>query len=201
MPSTDQDIAVVVRHPLSRAVVVVAVLALLAIVAMGGLREARSRESLPQVGAGQVARSDAYDITPLCAFTSDRMPGRRYPDAGKRYVVLRARVVNRMEYDWSHLQQDVVWPADGRGVAGPAEWLLRADDHSLGAQLPPGVPALVELVWPVPAGMATVEGKWGLYQRTRMTRHLDTGEAAWLQQAPGTRIVLPVSATCPEAAA
>lgn len=202
MQEIDRDVAATLRHPLARAAIALCALAALAVAALGGFREAQSRQQpLPQVGAGQVARSDAFEVAPLCAYTTDRMPGRRHPDAGKRYVVLRARVTNRMEMDWSgHLRDDVVWPADGSGSAGPAEAVLRADDHSLSAQLPPRIPALLEFVWPI-AENAPATGRWGLYQRTRMRRTLDTGENAWLQQAPGTLLVLPVGAECPQVAA
>jgi len=202
MQDTDRDVVSTLGHPLARAAIALAALALLAIAALGGFREARVRQqSLPQVGAGQIAASDAFEMVPLCAFTTDRMPGRRHPDAGKRYVVLRARVVNRMEMDWSgHLHEDVVWPADGSGRAVPAEAVLRADDHSLSAQLPPRVPALLEFVWPIAQG-APATGRWGLYQRTRMRRTLDTGENAWLQQAPGTLLVLPVGTHCAQVTA
>jgi hypothetical protein len=197
MQGIDRDVANLLGHPLARAVIALGAVAALVVAALGGFREAEARrQSLPQVGAGQVATSDAYQVAPLCAFTSDRLPGRRHADAGRRYLVLRARVVNRMEMDWSgHLQQDVVWPADGSGRAAPAEWVLRADDHSLSPQLPPRIPAVVEFVWPLAAG-APATGRWGLYQRTRMRRTLDTGENAWLQQAPGTLLVLPVGAAC-----
>jgi hypothetical protein len=202
MQRIDQDVANTLGHPLARAAIALLALAALAVAALGGFREAQSRQQpLPQAGAGQVARSDAFEVAPLCAYTTDRMPGRRHPDAGKRYMVLRARVVNRMEMDWSgHLQADVVWPADGSGSAAPADAVLRADDHSLSAQLPPRVPALLEFVWPIAQG-APVTGRWGLYQRTRMRRTLDTGENAWLQQAPGTLLVLPVGTHCAQVTA
>lgn len=197
-----EDIARSLRHPLVRIGIAIALLALVVVIALGGFREAKSRQqSLPRTGVGQVAASDAFEVEPLCAYTSDRMPGRRYPEAGKRYLVLQARVVNRMEMDWSdQLRQDVVWPADGRGQAAPAQWLLRADDHSLDLQLPPRIPAVVELVWPLAPG-ATASGPWGLYQRTRMPRSLDTGEDAWLQQTPHALLVVPIGAACAETTA
>ena len=199
MPEIDRDVATTLRHPLARAVLVLCAVGVLVVAALGGFREAATRQQgLPQVGPGEVARSDAFELIPLCAYAADRMPGRRHPDAGKRYVVLRARVTNRMEMDWSgHLQADVVWPADGSGRAAPADVVLRADDHSLAAQLPPRLPALVEFVWPVASGTPPT-GRWGLYQRTRVRRTLDTGENAWVQQAPGTLLVLPVGAACPQ---
>jgi hypothetical protein len=202
MQGIDKDVVTTMRHPVARGVIGVGALLLLGIAALGGFREAQSRQPpLPRVGVGQVASSDAFQITPLCAYATDQMPGRRHPDAGKRYLVLRARVVNRMEMDWSgHLQKDVVWPADGSGSAAPAQWVLRADDHSLFPQFPPGIPALVELVWPLAPG-AAAPGRWGLYQRVRMRRHLDTGENAWLQQAPGTLLLVPVGARCAQVAA
>lgn len=201
MQGIDKDIVSTMRHPLARAALALGVVAVGVIAALGGFREAQSRQQpLPQVGAGQAASSDAYEVTPLCAWTSDRLPGRRNPDAGKRYLVLRARVVNRMEMDWrGHLQKDLVWPADGSGAAGPAEYVLRADDHELFPQLPPRIPALVELVWPLPPTLpagAAVTGRWGLYQRTHARRTLDTGEESWLQQGPGTLLVLPVGTAC-----
>lgn len=200
MQPFDKDVASTLRHPVARALMALGAVALLVTAAMGGFRQAQSRQqALPQVGAGEAASSDAYEITPLCAYTTDRMPGRRHPDVGKRYLVLRAQVVNRMEMDWiGHLQKDVVWPATRSGNAAPAEWVLHADDHSMFPQLPPRIPALVELVWPLEAGTSASapEGRWGLYARTRMRRHLDTGENAWLQQAPGTLMVLPVGASC-----
>lgn len=196
-----RDIQQTLRHPLARAAIGLGVLALLLVAALGGFRQAQSRQQgLQRIGVGAMAASDAFQIEPLCAYTSDRMPGRRFADVGKRYLVLQARVVNRMEMDWSgHLQADVVWPADNSGRAAPAEHILRADDHTLGPQLPPRIPAVVELVWPLPA-TASVPGQWGLYQRTRMRRTLDTGENAWLQQSPLAMLVVPVGSACPRAA-
>lgn len=199
MPGIHRDIQQTLRRPWARIVMALAAVGFVVIVAMGGFREAKSvQQALPQVSAGQTASSDAFEITPLCAWVTDRLPGRQHPDGSKRFLVLQARVVNRMEMDWTGaLEKDIVWPADSSGAAASAQWILHGDDHSLFPQLPPKLPAQVELVWPLTTDAAPV-GRWGLYQRSRIRRHLDSGENMWMQQSPQALMVLPISAACPQ---
>src|SRR5688500_20381424 len=97
MDSLDKDIAGLARHRLVRVALGILLLGALAVAAMGGLRSARSPQSLPRIAQGQVASTGAYRLTPVCAWLTDRMPGRDYPDPGLRYLVLRLRAVTPMD--------------------------------------------------------------------------------------------------------
>ncbi len=198
MSSPDKDIAGTLRHPWVRALIVVAMLALLATAALGGFRKAESHKDWPVFGAGQQAESGALLITPLCAWTTAQKPGRQSPDADKRYLVLRVRAENLTERDGSrYLGQDVVWLPDGRTGEQRAASSQRADDHSYFVQLQPRLPGTVDLVWELPGAAAPRQPvTWGVYRRRFEPRTYLSGEAMWVQDGPAAKLVLQARGSC-----
>ena len=197
MRAPDKDIAGLARHPWSRAVIALAVLAALVVVALGGLRPAQSRQTLATISAGQAASNGAYRLTPQCAWVAALMPGRDYPEPGLRYLVLRLRVVNQMESARPGLEQDVVWLPQGKGAERKPDLLLRADDHSLYVQLQPRLPATVDLVWKLSERTPILQPpSWGVIKREYVPKGYLSGEGGWLQGDPAFKMQLPAGASC-----
>lgn len=198
MSSPDKDIVETVRHPLVRAGLVVLVLAALATAALGGFRKAASHKTYPVVGTGQPVSNNALRITPLCAWVTQTRPGSDYPSTDKGYLVLRVRAENLTERDGSiYLGKDVVWLPDGRSGEKPMNFSLRADDHSFQVQLQPHLPGIADLVWELPPGAKPRQPvTWGLYQRRYEPRTYLSGEAMWVQDGPGSKLVLQAGEHC-----
>lgn len=199
MDSADKDIAGLARHPLVRVALGALLLAVLAVAAMGGFREAGSRQSLPQFAQGQAASNGAYRLTPLCAWVADRMPGRRYPEPGLRYLVLRLRAVNQMDSARPGLEQDVVWVPQGTGEFNKPDLVLRSDDHSLQVNPQPRLPTTVDLVWKLSErNRIRQPATWGVFDRAYVAKGYLSGEDGWLQGDPAFKFRLPAAAACVE---
>lgn len=185
---------------------VAAAVATVLVALSGGFRRAGAAGSaLPVSSAGTTIASDAFAVTPLCAWSADIRPGQPASMAGRqRYLVLRARVVNRAR-GWlampAHLDRDVVWLPTGAGDPVRAERSQRADDATLGLTLGPGLPVLVDFVWELPDGMAPpAMSTWGMFKRRHVERTYASGEAMWVQDGPGWKFELPVGTSCTGAA-
>ena len=175
-----------------------------AIVAVsGGFRPVGSTGSaLPVSGAGAPVESDAFVVTPLCAWIADVRPGQLSPpDGEQRHLILRARVVSKAR-DWvamrAYLDKDVIWLPEGEGDPVVAERSQRADDATLGQDLGPGLPVVLDFIWDLPVGMAPpATSTWGMFKRRFVERSHASGESMWVQDGPGWKFALPVSQTCP----
>lgn len=195
------------RNRLWRLLIIAAAIATVVVALLGGFRRADATGApMPVSGPGTPLSSDAFTVTPLCAFAADRRPGQPVPRDGERFLVLRAKVESRSK-DWlamrAYLDKDVVWLPQGHGDPVFAERSQRADDATLGYDLGPGLPVLVDFVWELPAdaAMPTTTSTWGLFKRHYVARSHASGEGMWLQDGPGWKFSLPVSATCPGGAA
>jgi hypothetical protein len=199
MDSLDRDIAGLARHWLVQGAFGLLLLGVLAIAAMGGFREAQSPQSLPRIAQGQAASNGAYRLTPVCAWLTDRMPGRDYPDPGLRYLVLRLRAVNQMDSARPGLEQDVVWVPQGSGASRPADAVLRSDDHSFQVNPQPRLPTAVDLVWKLSDRNPIRQPvTWGVLSRTYVAQGYVSGEGGWLQRDPAFKIGMRAGAACPE---
>jgi len=167
----------------------------------GGFREAGTTGApMPVSGAGTPLTSDAFVVTPLCAWSTDRRPGQLVAEADARYLVLRARVENRSR-DWlamrAYLDKDVVWLPQGHGDPVPAERSQRADDATIGQDLGPGLPVVLDFVWELPPGMPPqATSTWGMFKRRFAERSHASGESMWVQDGPGWKFALPVGHAC-----
>jgi len=176
------------------------------VVAMSGFREAGANGApMPVSGPGTPLTSDAFVVTPLCAWSADRRPGQLVAEPGARYLVLRARVENRAR-EWlamrAYLDRDVVWLPQGHGDPVPAERSQRADDATIGQDLGPGLPVVLDFVWELPTGMdAPTLSTWGMFKRRFAERSHASGESMWVQDGPGWKFALPVGQACKEDAA
>lgn len=195
------------RHRAGRLALLAAAVAALAVALSGGFQRAGAAgNARPVVEAGKPVESEAFSITPVCAWTSDARPGQLDATGGSpRYLVLRARVVSKAR-DWlamrAYLDKDVIWLPTGRGDPVPPERSQRADDATLGITLGPGLPVLVDFVWELPPGMAPpTRSTWGLFKRRHVERSYASGEALWVQDGPGWKFMLPVATSCIGAAA
>ncbi len=181
---------------------VVAAVAIVLVALAGGFRRAGAVASaLPVSGAGTPVESDAFVVTPVCAWTADVRPGQPASMAGRqRYLVLRARVVNRAR-GWlamqAYLDRDIAWLPTGAGEPVRAERSQRADDATLSLALGPGLPVLVDFIWELPDGMAPPQtSTWGMFKRRHVERTYASGEAMWVQDGPGWKFALPVATSC-----
>ncbi len=174
-----------------------------AIVALsGGFRRADATGgTMPVSGAGVPITSEAFIVTPLCAWSADQRPGQLASKEGEpRYLILRAKVESRSR-DWlamrAYLDKDVVWLPQGHGDPVLAERSQRADDATLRFDLGPGLPVLVDFIWELPSGMAPpATSTWGMFKRRFVERSHASGESMWLQDGPGWKFTLPVSQDC-----
>jgi len=189
------------RHRYGRLALLAAAAAALVIALSGGFRRAGAAgDALPVVEAGQPIESDAFSVTPLCAWASAVRPGQPASRTGTpRYLVLRARVVSKSR-DWlamgAYLDKDLIWLPAGKGDPVAPERSQRADDATLGPTLGPGLPVLVDFIWELPAGMAPPTGStWGMFRRRHVERSYASGEAMWVQDGPGWTFELPVRAS------
>lgn len=200
MSSPDRDIVETVRHPLVRAAIALLVLAALATAALGGFGKASSQRSYPVIGVGRQASSGALRIAPLCAWVTRTRPGSAFEATDKGYLVLRVRAENLTARDGAlYLGKDVVWLPDGRSGEKPASFTLRADDHSFHVQLQPRLPGVADLVWELPPAASLRQPvTWGLYQRRYEPRTPLSGEAMWVQDGPGSKLVLQARERCIE---
>lgn len=169
---------------------------------LGGFRRAGAGPTtVANAKAGTTIASEAFAVTPLCAWSANVRPGQ--PDAmagGERYLMLRAKVVSKAR-DWvamrAYLDKDVVWLPAGKGEPVWPERSQRADDATLGYSLGPGLPVLVDFVWELPADM-DVPGSttWGMFRRRHVERTYASGEAMWVQDGAGWKFQLPVRQSC-----
>lgn len=156
---------------------------------------------MPLSEDGATIESDAFAVTPRCAWAATRRPGQPEGAAnGSRYVMLRADVRSKSR-DWlamrSYLEKDVVWLPAGGGEPVWPERSQRADDATLGYELGPGLPVRVDFVWELPAGMALpASSTWGLFKRRHVERTYASGEAMWVQDGPGAKFRLPLQESC-----
>lgn len=177
-------------------------MAISAVALLGGFRRAGAGgDAVPLADPGATIGSDAFAVTPRCAWAADRRPGQPDAMAGhNRYLVLRADVVSRSR-DWlamrAYLDKDVVWLPTGGGEPVWPERSQRADDATLDFQLGPGLPVRVDFVWELPAGTAVpASSTWGLFKRRHVERTYASGEAMWVQDGPGAKFRLPVQRSC-----
>lgn len=184
------------RHRATRTAVVALALTALVTAALGGFGRAQSAQKHPQSGAGARVDTGALALTPLRAWLTDAQPGRPPDRSGQRYLVLQLRAENLTESGIAaiaYLQQDLVWLPDGRSGERRADVLLRADDHGFDVTLQPRLPTTLDLVWKLRAGERLAPGTaWGTYRRDYVARTYLTGETAWIQQQPDTRLLLTV---------
>lgn len=192
------------RQQRGRLALAVAAFAAAVVAVSGGFRRAEtSLSTLPVTGANEVIASDAFAVTPTCAWTSDHRPGQDASQAdGRRYLMLRATVVNKTP-DWvamgAYLERDVIWLPTGSGDPVLPERSQRADDATLGYTLGTGLPVTLDFVWELPAGMAPpARATWGLFAREHVARSYASGEEMWAQAGPAGKFVLPVGAACAE---
>lgn len=188
------------QHRAGRALVVLAVLALASIAAAGGFRRAVANDDAryPVIAAGARAQTGAFALTPLQAWTAASAPGRQ--PSGKRFLVLRLRAENLTDSAFAAsalLQQDIVWLADGRSDERKAQPMQRADDHTLGVILQPGLPSVIDLVWEIPPGQTLRQPvTWGVYGRRYLERGYlqGDGDAGWRQDDALFKLVLEAAA-------
>ncbi|VXB59196.1 conserved hypothetical protein [Luteimonas sp. 9C] len=206
-PRLFKDLPLFWRHRTWRLALLSTVVVAAIVAVSGGFRRAGSTDRpLPVSGADVPIASDAFVVTPLCAWHSDTRPGQRAPqDDAQRYLILRTRVVSKAR-DWvamrAYLDKDVVWLPEGHGDPVAAERSQRADDATLGQDLGPGLPVVIDFVWELPAGMAPpATSTWGLFKRRFIERTRASGESMWVQDGPGWKFVLPVAQACPGPAA
>ena len=190
-----------------RLVLLAGVIVAAAVALGGGFRRAgEAGAKLAVSGPGVPLKSEAFSVTPLCAWTADVRPGQPASIAGgQRYLVLRAKVVSRAR-DWvamrAYLDKDVVWLPTGSGDPVAVERTQRADDATLGLTLGPGLPVLVDFIWELPpARPPSMTATWGMFKRRHVERSYASGEALWVQDGPGWKFELPVSKACPGGAA
>jgi hypothetical protein len=202
-----KDLLQLWRHKHWRLALIVAAIAVLTVALLGGFQRAggTSAAKLPVSGAGKTIESEAFSVTPLCAWSSDVRPGQPGSMAGRqRYLILRANVVNRAR-DWvamrAYLDSDVNWLPTGSGDPVRPERSQRADDATLGLTLGPGLPVLVDFVWELPVGAAPpARSTWGMFKRRHVARTYASGEEMWVQDGPGWKFALPVGSSCSGAA-
>lgn len=200
MPTSDRDIAETTRHPLVRAGLVVAVLAVLLTAALGGFRESKARSSVPEYAAGHTVENGPLRITPLRAWVARHAPGSA-PDVRdpKQYLVLQLRVINLIDSDVglsSDLKEDVLLrrpdapKPESRLVK--ASTLQYARDHGFTVDFPPRLPVTVDLVWELPPdeAMPAMQG-WGVAGRREQRTYM-TQEKVWLQAYGVAKYRLPV---------
>ncbi len=190
------------RRRRGRLALLVVAVATAVIAVLGGFGRADvARATLAVSGANQAIASDAFSITPTCAWTSDLRPGQSASAAGpQRYLILQATVVNKAP-DWlamqAYLDRDVIWLPTGAGEPVPSERTQRADDATVRLTLGPGLPVRVNFIWALPAGMAPpTQATWGLFARRHVARSYASGEEMWVQDGPGGKFVLPVGTSC-----
>ncbi|MFY2763137.1 hypothetical protein [Arenimonas sp. MALMAid1274] len=170
------------------------------IAVLGGFGRADvARATLAVSGANQAIASDAFSITPTCAWTSEVRPGQA-ASGPQRYLILRATVVNKAS-DWlamqAYLDRDVIWLPTGSGEPVNSERTQRADDATVRLTLGPGLPVRVDFIWELPAGMVPpTQATWGLFARRHVARSYASGEEMWVQDGPGGKFVLPVGTAC-----
>lgn len=198
-----KDLHLLWRHRRWRLVLLSCAVVAAIVAVSGGFRPVGSTGSpLPVSGAGAPVESDAFVVTPLCAWTADVRPGQlSSPDGVQRHLILRARVVSKAR-DWvamrAYLDKDVIWLPDGHGDPVVVERSQRADDATLGQDLGPGLPVVLDFVWDLPVGMAPpATSTWGMFKRRFVERSHASGESMWVQDGPGWKFAFPVSRTCP----
>ena len=174
----------------------------LAVLLLGGFERAPSAGSkdTPESQLGQRFETGAFALTPLCAWATDLYPGQPQGMRGQRqFLVLRVQVENLAD-GWlamgAYLAEDVVWLADGRGDPRKPKYSQRADDHTLPV-LQPGLPVKVDLVWEVPTGSdVPARPTWGVYRRRHVERGYLAGDEFWVQDGPGKRLPIALTAPC-----
>ncbi len=196
------DLGVLWQRRYWRAAFVVAASIALVVLLLGGFKRAPQAASndAPESGPGQRFETGAFALTPLCAWATDLYPGQ--PQGMRRqrnFLVLRVQVQNLAD-GWlamgAYLAEDVVWLADGRGDPRKPKYSQRSDDHTL-PLLQPGLPVKVDLIWEVPTGtVVTGRPTWGVYRRRHVERGYLAGDEFWVQDGPGKRLPITLTAPC-----
>lgn len=183
------------RNPWWQAAAAVAAIALVATVALGGFKPAKSKtKPLPSHAAGQRAQSGAMAVTPLRAWVARYRPGGRI-EPNQLYLVLQADIENRTgrsfgSYDY--LIKDLILVGPKR-EAVKADLPLAADDHTILGDLHPRLKQRVDLVWKLPPGYVYAPSQtFGLFGRDYKAKAYLNGESGWIQDSPKAKFELPV---------
>lgn len=205
--SAKKELTEALRNPWMRAALLLVLIAVAATAALGGFRKATAATGasrLPVYGAGATIETGAMAITPIKAWRTLREPGRYATDEPPKhqYLVLRVRVENQIPETVNsslYLGQDLLWleTRDGK-VAGEkkAERFRRADEHgtrSLTADLHPGLPLTVDMVWELPLDTPLqAQQQWGILGRAFKAKLTFYGASGWGQQDPVAKLRLAV---------
>lgn len=204
--SAKKELAEAWRNPWMRAAAALLLLAVAVTAALGGFGKASAGDGsrLPVYAAGTTIQTGAMAITPLKAWRTLREPGTTRTDVASRhqYLVLRVKVENQIPETISsshYLAQDLLWlqTRDGK-VTGEvkAERFRRAGERgtaSLSADLQPGLPLTIDMVWKLPLDAPlSAPQQWGVLGRAFQAKVTFYGASGWGQQSPVAKLRLPV---------